>query len=151
MSNWPLFILAPDILLLITLLSVFPLFIFLFWRFFRRGSRGDVPAYDEVLEAVAKLDETSNREIDLLISKFGSRVSRDDFSRLCMLISMSIEQPLTVLSKPFLLSEFLDSLNVVELVIVLEQLLKIEIPDVDAERLRTFREIVEYANSRVSV
>jgi acyl carrier protein len=43
-----------------------------------------------------------------------------------------------------------DSLAVVELVLALEEEFEMDIPDEDTEKLRTFKDAVEYINSKVS-
>ncbi|MBN2341283.1 MAG: acyl carrier protein [Deltaproteobacteria bacterium] len=43
-----------------------------------------------------------------------------------------------------------DSLTVVELVLALEEEFEIDIPDEDTEKLRTFKDAVEYINSKLS-
>ena len=43
-----------------------------------------------------------------------------------------------------------DSLTVVELVLALEEEFEIEIPDEDTEKLRTFKDSVEYINAKLS-
>ncbi|MBN2527840.1 MAG: acyl carrier protein [Deltaproteobacteria bacterium] len=42
-----------------------------------------------------------------------------------------------------------DSLTVVELVLALEEEFEIDIPDEDTEKLRTFKDAVEYINSKL--
>lgn len=42
-----------------------------------------------------------------------------------------------------------DSLDTVELVMAFEEEFDIEIPDEDAEKLRTFRNIIEYMNANL--
>ena len=42
-----------------------------------------------------------------------------------------------------------DSLTVVELVLALEEEFEIDIPDEDTEKLRTFKDAVEYINSKM--
>jgi acyl carrier protein len=44
-----------------------------------------------------------------------------------------------------------DSLDIVELVMALEDAFEIEIPDVDAEKLRTVKQTIEYIKSRSKV
>ena len=43
-----------------------------------------------------------------------------------------------------------DSLAVVELVLALEEEFEMDIPDEDTEKLRTFKDAVEYINSKVA-
>ncbi|MBN2801842.1 MAG: acyl carrier protein [Deltaproteobacteria bacterium] len=43
-----------------------------------------------------------------------------------------------------------DSLSVVELVLALEEEFEIDIPDEDTEKLKTFKDAVEYINSKLS-
>jgi acyl carrier protein len=43
-----------------------------------------------------------------------------------------------------------DSLTVVELVLALEEDFEIDIPDEDTEKLKTFKDAVEYINSKLS-
>jgi acyl carrier protein len=43
-----------------------------------------------------------------------------------------------------------DSLAVVELVLALEEAFEIDVPDEDTEKLRTFKDAVEYINAKVS-
>ena len=42
----------------------------------------------------------------------------------------------------------MDSLDMVELVLILEEKFEIEIPDQDAEKLSTVRDIVEYVENK---
>jgi len=42
-----------------------------------------------------------------------------------------------------------DSLTVVELVLALEEEFEIDIPDEDTEKLKTFKDAVEYINSKL--
>ncbi len=42
-----------------------------------------------------------------------------------------------------------DSLTVVELVLALEESFEIDIPDEDTEKLRTFKDAVEYINAKL--
>jgi len=44
-----------------------------------------------------------------------------------------------------------DSLDVVEVIMALEEEFDLEIPDEDAERIRTVGDVIEYINDRVSV
>ena len=43
-----------------------------------------------------------------------------------------------------------DSLAVVELVLALEEAFEIDIPDEDTEKLRTFKDAVDYINAKVA-
>lgn len=43
-----------------------------------------------------------------------------------------------------------DSLAVVELVLALEEAFEIDIPDEDTEKLRTFKDAVDYINAKVT-
>jgi acyl carrier protein len=43
-----------------------------------------------------------------------------------------------------------DSLAVVELVLALEEAFEIDVPDEDTEKLRTFKDAVEYIGAKVS-
>jgi acyl carrier protein len=43
-----------------------------------------------------------------------------------------------------------DSLAVVELVLALEEAFEIDIPDEDTEKLRTFKDAVDYINSKTN-
>jgi len=43
-----------------------------------------------------------------------------------------------------------DSLSVVELVLALEEEFNFDIPDEDTEKLKTFKDAVEYINARLS-
>ena len=43
-----------------------------------------------------------------------------------------------------------DSLAVVELVLALEEAFEIDIPDEDTEKLRTFKDAIDYINSKAS-
>ena len=43
-----------------------------------------------------------------------------------------------------------DSLTVVELVLALEEEFELDIPDEDTEKLRTFKDAVEYINAKLS-
>lgn len=42
-----------------------------------------------------------------------------------------------------------DSLAVVELVLVLEEVFGIDVPDKDTDKLRTFKDVVEYVSKKV--
>ena len=44
-----------------------------------------------------------------------------------------------------------DSLDMVELVMSFEEEFKIEIPDADAEKLKTFQDVIEYLKTRLAV
>lgn len=137
-------------LIAILVVSFGVFFVFVLWRLFRQGSRGNVPTFDEVEESVAALDVGSKRQIDELIAQFTPRLSKERFSLLCVASTMSIEAPLVKLGERFLFTDFLDSLNMVEFIMLLEELFRIEIPDEDAERLRSFREVSDYVGSKVS-
>jgi acyl carrier protein len=117
---------------------------------FHKGSRGNVPSIGKVQNAVRGLDEEAQATISRLSAKFSNRLSRGQLSTLCVAASLAIVRPITRLERSVVLSDFLDSLNLVELVELLEELYKIEIPDEGAEKLITFKDVLRYVDSRVS-
>jgi hypothetical protein len=140
---------AAMVLLAVFLFASFALT--MFRVLFRRGSRGNVPSAKRVKKAVEALDKKSLLTIDRLVEKLSPNLSRQRFSMLCVATAMAVERPLESLEGVLMLREFLDSLSSTEYVILLEELYAIEIPDEAVEKFITFKDVLNYVDSRVAV
>jgi acyl carrier protein len=132
---------------LLTIIVGALLFVLLRTFFFRSRKTGEVPSVDEVLELVESLTPSSKTQIVRLQSIWSPEMPLEAFTILSILISTSIRKPLGSLTKDVILTEKLDSLEMVELTVVLEDLFKITIPDEEAE-YATFGEVVRYVEQK---
>jgi hypothetical protein len=116
--------------------------------FFRRGARGNVPDLEMVMREVDKLSPRDKTVISRLRTRLRPRISEKQFCVLCIATALAIEKPCRRLGRKIFLSEFLDSINFVGFIILIEELYALEIPDEVAERLITFEKVFRYVDSK---
>ncbi len=140
------------LILLVLLLAPFGVLIFVWMVLFRHGggSRGNVPTAEEVRAHIASLNDEAKAELTRLRTHYQSELTPEAFCTLAVATALSIEQGISALQGSIVLSVYLDSLNSVEYVCLIEKLFSISISDDHIERILTFKDVLDHVTSAVT-
>ena len=126
----------------------------LLWWFIRRavlkGSGDRSVTVEEVRAIVATMNFRAKQQLASLHTQYAPEVVFDVFASVAVAVALAAKQEVALLSGDFVLTEHLDSLSRVGIIILIEKLTGLEISDGDAEYLLTFEELATYVNSRAA-
>ena len=103
---------------------------------------------EELLANVANLDDDAKHLLAARRDEWKSRLPQDQFELLCVAISMATKVALADVTNRLVMAEYFDSLETVELALLIEELLGIVITDDELERILTFQDLIVTLESR---
>jgi len=134
-------------ILLLTLYLVWSLFLYPYIRL--PYTRSTVPDASEVRVFVSKLTSDDSAAIQVIKDYYDFTGSLDLFTLLAALTAITIKRPIAELTR-VVLREYLDSLGLVQYILVLEELMGAEITDEVALTILTFGDVLHYAEKAPS-
>jgi hypothetical protein len=117
---------------------------------FQASNRGNVPDAQALEDAVVALTPADRALIAALRNTHAPQMPPELFVRIALATSIATKQELAALSEPLVLVEFLDSLNLVEYIILIEQLATLSVSDDDASSFMTFEGVTKYVQHRLA-
>lgn len=124
---------------------------FLLWLFFLRPHFGGItiPDKDTIYDYISNMSDEEKESISHIKQQLNFTGSLEIFTLLCVFTALSIKKPLIALTY-IVLRLYFDSLDYIEYILMLEELLEISISDEDAAEMKTFGDILKYVEAEVS-